>query len=678
MMPQKQHIVTRKKGKLLQIWLAEEYIIQQTGVGYDYLRVKRNSSKSWDFITHSGTRFYEYYSIPDRAPSNYRSRLPEFDDLLELIAQKEVTDTGFEPVFEEALTRADSYTYIYKLETEGRRMALGRAAAVTEAACAYINATHYNLRSNELIDEMSRLCRQHNVYYLPQNARRLKQKIMQRIAGTPLSEIVKAPRAGNNNAAKYKNDSELEAWVFDLAANPKNFSDQYICRKVQELCSLTGKAIPANETIRALLNDRSVKYLTSVSRHGSGTREAADYEASIPVAKAVHAGDCWQIDATRVNLIAHERSVADNDGKKKTVLANLMVCAVRDVYSGKCLGYSFDYAENYIMYHNALKLAVQEAGYLPYELVADKFPGHNKPEGIQLRETFQFMGVKWTTTSRATGKAQVERWFNTMQQVEMQGHDYYYGEGIRSTRAHAHASPDHIAKMKRQAKNMAFNMQDTIDIYSGMIESHNARHYSQYSRKLKHLHKSPADLHAESEKPNTIAVSDQKINHIFGAKTDVKIKANGLFKIELRHIDHYYLITDYDIVEKNARVCVSYDPNDMTSVCVYKRVEGSSWLLFLCRSELFKQPQIYGPQAEMGRLAELKKQNREFERRRQDELNKKLGVVAESGSDDDEIYNDEESLLMGRNTLKKAACGYEDLELNLNESIHSQLFTSKY
>ncbi len=668
MMQPATHII-RKNGKLTQVWLSEEYVVSTCGVSAEYLMKKRTVCKSWNYTNVAGVRYYEYYSIPDKAPACYRSKLPTFDEFIELVQPAADADSDYTGTFNRALADADSYTYIYKNEPEDRRSRLAVAASIVEATTRYISQTSYSTRRNELFERIAELVREHNITYLPHNPRRVKEKIMNRVSGMGLGEVIKAPRAGNDNAAKFRNDDQISEWIYQLASNPRNFSNAYICRQVQQLCGLSGKPAPSAETIRAKLNERSTLYLTSVERHGSGTREAAAYEAYIPIARAPFAGDCWQIDATRVNMIAHERDITAPDGVRKKVLANIMVCAVRDVHSGKCVGYSFDYAESFLMYFNAIKMAVKSSGYLPYELVTDKFPGHNKAESVALIDTLKFYGVKVTTSHKATGKAQLERWFNTMQQIEMQGNDYYYGEGIRSTRAHAHPSPDHLERMRKRAKSEAFNLQDVIDLYSGMIEAHNQRNYSEYSRKLKHLNDCPAGIHAASEKPNTIAVTDRQINHIFGAKTDVKIAGNGIFKVTLRHIDHYYSIADYNIVEQNARVCVSYDPGDMSSVCIYKRLPGTTWLQFLARCELFEQPMVYGPQAEMNRLAEAKKQAKEFNEKRSARLAKLKGEPVET----EDIYEAEEAILMGQHTMKKAACGYEDIELNISESIFTQV-----
>ncbi len=678
-MPEKKHIIIKKYRRIKQIWLAEEYVINALGVSYDYLMKKRHVYKSWDFITVEGNRYYEYFSIPNRKPTYYRSFLPLYEDIMDIAESRQPVEDIYD-YFEKALSDADTYINIYKDAPQEKRSSLCISASVIAQAVRYITETGYNTKKFDLFLDLAALVEQHNLSYIPYHPRRLKEKILLALAGTDLSEVIYLPRKGNSNAARFSDDLQLETWLYELQSNPRNFSDAYICRQIKRLCRLTDRPVPSDETIRLKLSQREAKFLTSVLRHGTGTREAAEYEGYIPVAEAPFAGDCWQIDATRVNMIAHEHIVTDASGNKIKSLQNIMVCVVRDVHSGTALGYSYDYAENAHMYINAIKMAVETSGYLPYELVTDKFPGHNTPRVIVFMETLQMMGVKLTVSHKATGKAQLERYFNTIQQIEMQGNDYYYGEGIRSKRKAAHVSPDYLASVKKKAKKEGFDLEQTITLYSAMLEAHNSRKYSEYSRKYRKLDKSPNDLHNESVKPNVIKLTDRQINHIFGIKTDVRMTANGLIKLEFRGVANYYLIDNYDIIEKYSQVCVSYNPDDMTKVQIYSRLKGTTWLQYLCTAEAWEKPMIYGPQAEFNKLASMKRRQCEIDKIREDKLSAKTSQLLESSGEEPvilESYDAEDEYLMGGHTYKKAANGFEDIELNPeepNRNIYNQLF----
>ena len=219
--------------------------------------------------------------------------------------------------------------------------------------------------------------------------------------------------------------------------------------------------------------------------------------------------------------------------------------------------------------------------------------------------------------------------------------------------------------------------------YSGMIEVHNNRLYSEYSKKYRNLNKSPQTLHDESDKPNVQFVKDHQINHLFGAKTDIKVAANGMLEFTFRHIKHYYLIEDYDIIANYAKVCVSYDPENMDSVEVYRRVKDSTWLIRLCTAKQFTPINIYGPQAEFNKLQEMKSHQRKIDQIRKAKLQEKLSVEPDANEIPSvfEVYEDESEMHMGMHTMKKAAGGWEDITLNdddesAKQSVYRQLYNN--
>ncbi|TSE08651.1 transposase family protein, partial [Aquimarina algiphila] len=164
-----------------------------------------------------------------------------------------------------------------------------------------------------------------------------------------------------------------------------------------------------------------------------------------------------------MNLIEHTK-----DDKSKGFL---FVIAVKDVHSGDILGYSFDYSENRWSVTNALKMAVENTGYLPYEIVADRFPGHNTKEVKALTHNLSLMGVKMTVTHKATGKPHVERGFGTIQSVFMQESKYYYGEGIQSRRASAHRSPEYLKEIRKESRKEGFGLTEAYNESQHIIEA---------------------------------------------------------------------------------------------------------------------------------------------------------------------------------------------------------------
>ena len=97
------------------------------------------------------------------------------------------------------------------------------------------------------------------------------------------------------------------------------------------------------------------------------------------------------MDGTRINFIPHKSA----DGKEKS----LMIIAVRDVHSGDIVGFHLDTKEDRYGYIHALNMAVRNTGHLPYELVHDRFPGHNTDEWTLITKRMKREGVIMTVTS---------------------------------------------------------------------------------------------------------------------------------------------------------------------------------------------------------------------------------------------------------------------------------------
>jgi len=307
---------------------------------------------------------------------------------------------------------------------------LASAAATLDAIVHWIKQEEINVKKNQFFESVALSVSSLDIRYLPTNWRRLKEKILEALSGVDVTQIIVPPRLGNNNASR-NFEGIIPSMVYAMRATGYNFTNAHIIRRVSLICELTERKAPSKSWFEQLLAKQETKVLTAVGRYGTNSRKAQTFKSYNPIAGAVFAGDAWQMDGTRINMVGW-----NEDGKSHF----LYVVAVRDVMSGACIGVSFGEVEDRYMYINALKMAVQKAGYLPYNLVLDKFPGHNTEEWINVTEKLKNKGVQVQYTAKATGKAQVERWFGTLQTVFMMQSNYYYGEGIMSKRPYAHRS----------------------------------------------------------------------------------------------------------------------------------------------------------------------------------------------------------------------------------------------
>jgi hypothetical protein len=644
------------------IWLSQRLVMQVCGVEKEYLdckarqKFKKSIKKDYkygDFLPHTGKSwrwgkvngvfYYDLACIPNQSPRFYRESFGDKDILIANYngQQKDNKEDVIKGQFNAFLKHTyTDYLHCYADYKEEHRVALAKACAVVEFAVE--QKQNPNITGDTIYKEIVTLIEKNELSYLPKNYRVFKQKIEAVINdGQAIADIIRLPREGNSNALVH-DDPQLLSWATQMRAMGENYSNEHITRVITENCVLQGKKVPSRRWFGTNVYEKhEVKFLTASKRFGAGSRKAFITEGYIPMQGALHAGDCWQIDASRLNIIAHKREHIDEHGKRTTTDAFLFIIVVRDVHSGDILGWSADYSENRWSVYNALKMAVETAGYLPYELAYDRFPGHNTDEWELLFKRMTILGVKLTKTHKATGKAGVERFFGTLQDVVMQHSKYYYGQGIQSRRKAAHRSPEYLAKIKKEARAAGFDVVEAMNTAENIIEGYRETVLSTYSRKHSKINKSPKGIHSESAKPSVIWVENYDVSMLFGLKKEIAVKHNGTIKTEIHNTEYIYQVSDYGIYSKLDKVIISYDLEDLSQVYLFK--PNGDLLIHLGEAEIFNRPVQYGPQAQHNVIAKEKARLKQIEERKEMEL-EEMTVLA-----------DETPLLMGRFTNKHEA-----------------------
>jgi hypothetical protein len=497
---------------------------------------------------------------------------------------------------------------------------LARAAATIQF-CADKVSSREPTHSNDYYRQLSVVVKKHKFVYLPTHYRRLKEKIMQVVDGAKVTDVVTLPRAGNQNRQPY-NDKQVIAWMMYLRARPENYSNAHIARRVLKMCSIARKDAPSFSWIEHYFSDNKSKWLTGAKRHGGG-RKGADYRDYLPIEGALYAGDCWQMDGTRVNFIPHRSA----DGTEKS----MMIIAVRDVHSGDILGMHLDTKEDRYGYIHALNMAVAETGHLPWELVHDRFPGHNTDEWNLITDKLKREGTRVTVSSTATGKSHVERCFSTLQDVFMQDFPYYYGQGIQSSREAAHRSPEYLVSAKKRARREGWTFDDAWRAATAVVHNYRNTPLNEYSRKHSAVQESPRQLYQVSETPNVNAIDDFTRVELFGTMRKQTIRNNGLIRMQIHKAEYVYRITDYDIIKHYKKVNVYYDLEDLSKVYLFAPEDNIN-THFLCEVQEEKAIQYYGPNADYERLAKAKADRKRIREQREAELEE---VIAGAGDEVD-------------------------------------------
>lgn len=644
------NVLHRRECGILTTWVSEPFLLARCeGLTPMYLRqaarfrfsesLGRANKKvfppdtgaSWRWAKVNGQFYYEYSRIPDQ----YRTQLPALAELA----------TGAPPVprgkhtqmVQRAITETyREYMHAYPGMNEAKTKALAQAAAVVQAAIEWIQENDYDTRNMAFFIELCEDVR--GIPYLPTYYRTMKDKIRRVMAGEcAITEVIDLPRAGNSNAKKY-DDPEILAWLMQMRNMPQNYTNSHIVRKLRTLCELSAKPVPSPSWFNLQLAKPFTKYLTAEGRFGKNSRRGAMYKGYIPVENAMFAGDCWQADGTRVNLIGHK----GRDGKQEF----LYIIAVRDVYSGDVLGWHIDTKEDRWGWICAIKMAVGMAGYTPWELVIDRFPGHNTPEWELVQKRLERTGTKVTITSAATGKARIERMFGTMQTVFMQDSDYYYGEGIQSRRDYAHRTDEYLQHMQRKANREGWNFDAAFAEANRIIEAYRSTPLSKYSRKYANVKQCPRELHQQCEKPHVMTVEPWHFVEIFGLEKRVKLRAQGLIKTEIQRVEYLYTVQQYQTLAHYKEVVLCYDMDDLSRVYLFEATDDVN-RKYLGEAVEQRALQMYGPTADR-KTGTAKARLKELEERRKADLE----LLTSAGS--------EVALLLGSYTDKADAANAEN------------------
>jgi len=627
-------IYERERSGAQTYWISEDYILRALqGITELHLRTtarknyaasvsdsKRkkdilpDTGKAWRFARIKGRFYYAYANIPDAAPTRYKSRLQSPETLLEM-AQKAVKSDRLkelEMLVKDRLSAAEVDYWQYYLGYNADQMQrLARASAALDL-CIEIGRERDAVGGKSMwwFKDFGTVLERLDIMYLPTNWRRLKEKADMLLSGKAAHEVVALPRSGNQNARKF-DDTELESWVIQMRGMPQNFTSAYITRKVQQMCDLTGKNVPSDSWLAGLLAAPATKFLTSAGRYGERGRLGQVYKGYTPVRSAIFAGDCWQADGTRVNFLPWK----DENGREEF----LYIVVIRDVHSGAVLGASFG-KENRWAYLNALGMAVNLTGYLPYEIALDRFPGHNTDEWRTVENRIKAVGTKISYKHTATGKAQLERWFETLQSVFFQSSPYYYGEGIQSKRPAAHRSAEYLKDTKKVAKREGWGFDTAVREALRCISEYNETALNTYSRKHNSIAQSPIQLHDGSEKPHVKTIADWQRAMVFGLMKRVTIR-NQMIRTEIQRSEYLYQVNDYDILKHHRTVLLAYQFEDLTRVFLFEDGdENATNPKCLGAVEMLERVQVFGPDADMKALGRDNKRLNDINKRRKEDL----------------------------------------------------------
>jgi hypothetical protein len=353
-----------------------------------------------------------------------------------------------------------------------------------------------------------------------------------------------------------------------------------------------------------------------------------NYEGYVPQEGAVFSGDCWMVDGTRVNMIEF------TEGGNKW--SHLTVVMVYDAHSGAVLARAYGLAENRWLYMRALRMAGQKAGYLPYELITDRFPGSDTDEWKDTLAKLQSDGVRVTTAFTMQGKARMERAISTVQMIGMQGSDKYYGEGVQSRNDYAHRSDQAFEAMRKRARAEGWNMQRAIEEAEKAFKLYNDTRLCDYSDRYKAVEKSPAQLHADSLKPHSKPMDSWEMLRYFGLRKEIQVTHDGMIHTSIENMEYIYMIDVkyFPIMVHHKKVVMYYDLEDLQTVRLFAPHKEQRFEAYLC--EAYHQPRVsrFGPDADKEEAGKVQARNKAWKACKEELMQ---GYVAAAGVEASEL-----------------------------------------
>jgi hypothetical protein len=276
---------------------------------------------------------------------------------------------------------------------------------------------------------------------------------------------------------------------------------------------------------------------------------------------------------------------------EKNRAETMTTCLVVDCFSGRIIGFSFGRRENAELYMKALNEAFERTNAIPFELVYDRFPGHNKEEAQPFLNRLKKIGVvlNMNRDGNPRHKPTVEKTVDGLCELARTYHNFV-GKNITTKNTNSRRSIEYQAKITRSPfgnDKAKITIQDTnrrcllkddaIIAMTQLITEYNSR--SKGNEKLNRIEKFKS-----SNKPNSYPFSLEQKIWLFHLET-TKTVENGLLIFYHRFGDHIrYKIpgAQNQLQYRGQKLKIRYTEDDLLhgrEIYVYDMKDD---LLFVC------------------------------------------------------------------------------------------------
>lgn len=306
--------------------------------------------------------------------------------------------------------------------------------------------------------------------------------------------------------------------IRSLFMDDRKYSAVQIHEKLIEACTKVGEKPYSRKSVNNYIQALRKDIEAHAARYGAdATQQQMQYATLL---SALYINDQWQIDGWNLPFWVNVK------GKAK----RFVIFLIWDNHSRKIVGYSVGASENTPLIMKALDDAIQETGFAPYEIVSDMHSFNRTQTAEKLKHGLKMLGVTWTATLNAQGKAIAERY---QQYLDALCKDYpqYLGKGITSKSRDARRNPETYKELSKP-QNM-LTEQQIVAIAAEVVMRYNAKPLAI------HGNVSPNEKYSLSSAKNAIPVNTSQRLALINPITEYKV-SRGQIVIKQGIVKHEF------------------------------------------------------------------------------------------------------------------------------------------
>lgn len=355
-----------------------------------------------------------------------------------------------------------------------------------------------------------------------------------------------------NGRSPYKIKPYIASLIETYYSSPKQYSNSMIHKLVNlELVSRGKDKISRGSVVRVIKN-LEIQNRSLFSRYGKELMEKED-QPYLKRAQVPKVGMLYEIDGKDLHIKC----------LKQEEIIRLQMFVVRDVFSGKIVGYDFSDTENWPLVENSLKMAFEKGGIIPDHIVYDKHGVSKSKMYKRLKKRLVDYGVNMREcrANNPQGKGAIENWFKFFGKNYLVLIKGFLGSGIRSRSKGAKVSSSlekfYLSKNEIQKdKEVIAKVERQIEKYNAEIQIGNTE--------------SPNTIFEQAKKTAKRLFMDKDIALLFGKRV-MRTVNRRMISLDIEGRDFTYTIRDRLLGNQlnGSTVNVFYDVHDPSRIQIF-------------------------------------------------------------------------------------------------------------